>query len=397
MPHEPTSESRELVIQLARLGDVVQSLPAVEALREAHPERILDILCPAPSAAVLARSGAIHRVIPWDGGEWRNWAGHWSENPVGTLHRVQAYLASLGELAYEHIYPLNQHARSLLITQLFSNPSAQAKQGRGVEEGVHPWKRYLRQVAEDRGNNRVHLADAWCGMCGVRPRGQAPVYEPTAVDLPQDLAPIGGKEGRWVALVVGAGESDRRVPPTTWGVWIREFLSQLPDGQVVLIGSGQERETGQAILETLPALLQGRVWDATGRTNLNQLMYVLQQCRWVVGADTGPLHMGTLVGSRALGFYFSRARVHETGPYGEGHWVYQSATQHQPDSWPIMESIALICDDQRHSAPGWTLWRSHMDEWGAFFDDGDGNEAAVRERATIWRTCAPTLCESVAA
>ena len=397
MPHEPTSETRELLIQLARLGDLVQSIPAIEALREAHPERTLDVLCAAPLAAMLAGSQTIHHAIAWDGTQWRIWAGHWAEDPVGTLHMVQAYLASLGELAYDSIYPLNQHARSLLMTQLFSSPVARTNPRPGAEEGMHRWKQYLRRIANERGNNRVHLADAWCGMCGVTPRGRAPIYQPIAVDLPEDFASIGVRPGRWVALVVGAGEPDRRVPPSTWGSWIREFLSQLPDGQVVLIGSGQEREIGQAILETLPALQQGRVWDTTGRTSLSQLMHVLQRCRWVIGADTGPLHLGTLVGSRALGFYFSRARVHETGPYGEHHWVYQSATQHQPDSWPIMESIALICNDQPHHAPGWTLWRSHMDQWGVLFDDGSGNEAAVRERATIWRACAPALYESVAA
>ena len=108
-------------------------------------------------------------------------------------------------------------------------------------------------------------------------------------------------------------------------------------------------------------------------------------------------HLGTLVGTRAIGWYFSRARVHETGPYGEGHWVYQHAAHEQPQRWPIRESLALMCGDQYRSAADWMLWKSRMDRWGAFFDDGYDNEAVEHSRVEIWRACAPNLCESMAA
>ncbi|MEK6801138.1 MAG: glycosyltransferase family 9 protein [Nitrospirota bacterium] len=397
MPHEPSAARRDLLIQLARLGDLVQTLPAVEALQEVYPDRTLDVLCAAPLTAVLAGARHIGRVIPWDGAQWRAWADRWQDNPTHTLQAMQAYVAALAEMAYDRVYPLNQHVRSHLLTRLFSGRSLREDEQDHVEARIRPWAEYLRHIAPHRGNNRVHLADAWCGMSGVRPRGRAPLFQPPAVEFPDDLAPIGERKGLWVALVTGAGEADRCVPPATWSRWTKEFLSQADEGQVVLIGSGQERETGQAILESIPTLLQGRVWDATGRTTIPQLMKLLHKCRWVIGADTGPLHLGTLMGSRAIGFYFSHARVHETGPYGEGHWVYQYATQTRPDSWPIMESIALICGDQRQAAADWTLWRNRMDHWGTNFDDGSGQESVQCVRATVWRNLSPTLCESVAA
>jgi len=397
MPHEVSPEHHDLVIQLARLGDLVQTLPAIEALQEAHPERTLDVVCAAPLIAVLTGARHIGRVIPWNGAQWQAWANRWQDNPTDTLHAMQTYIASFGDTTYERVYPLNQHARSSLMTQLFSSRTSRETAQELIEARIRPWAQYLRHVAKERGANRVHLADAWCGMCGVRPRGQAPLHVPSAVELPDDLTEIGERRGLWVALATGAGEADRCVPPTVWSQWIREFLSQTGEGQVVLIGSGTERETARAILDSLPTLLHGRVWDATGRTTVSQLMRVLQKCRWVIGADTGPLHLGTLVGTRALGWYFSRARVHETGPYGEGHWVYQHAAHEQPQRWPIRESLALMCGDQYRSAADWMLWKSRMDRWGVFFDDGSDNEAVEHSRVEIWRACAPNLCESMAA
>jgi len=397
MLRESSTNSRALLIQLARLGDLVQSLPAVEALQEQHPQRQLDLLCPAPMAPALDGCCSIHRVLPWDGTQWRSWADQWTKDPARTLGAVKTYLGSLTDREYEQVYDLNQHARAILMAHLFTNRARGSGQEGFSGERVKPWAQYLRQVAQDRGGNRVHLADAWCGLCDVRPRGRAPFLQEKQIDLPDDMAPIGEGNGLWVALVTGAGDSERCVAPAVWALWIRRFLQQVDEGQVVLIGSGHERETGQAILEAVPALLQGRVWDTTARTTVAQLMRVLKTCRWTIGGDTGPLHLATAVGSRALGFYFSRARVHETGPYGEDHWVYQYSTQDQPDSWPIMESIELICDGRRHAAPGWTLWNSHMDRWGVFFDDGSGGQGIDLQRAAVWRSLSPNLYESVAA
>jgi ADP-heptose:LPS heptosyltransferase len=390
-------DSRALFIQQARLGDLVQSLPAIEAVRDRYPNRPLDLLCSAPLAPVLEKARAIDRLIPWDGKQWRAWADEWLRNPIATLRSVETYLSAFGEAGYDRVYNLNQHARGILMTQLFSTHSIDTDRAKRADQEVSPWAQYLRQVAKERGENRVHLADAWCGMCGVKPKGRAPIVGPQEADLPEDLAAIGERQGLWVALVTGAGDQARCVHPDVWASWIREFLAHIDDGQVVLIGSGQEREAGQAILEATPALLQGRVWDTTGRTTLNQLMTLLGRCPWVIGADTGPLHLATAVGSRAVGLYFARARVHETGPYGEGHWVYQYDTHAQPDSWPIKESIGLISGRPRRAAPGWSLWNSRLDRWGVFFDDGSSSQATDQQRAAVWQALSPTLTESVAA
>ena len=84
-----------------------------------------------------------------------------------------------------------------------------------------------------------------------------------------------------------------------------------------------------------------------GARPLPQLATLLKRCHWAVGADTGPLHLATAVGTQAMGFYFSRARVHETGPYGQGHWVWQ-ADRALPETWPIRASVN-ITSRARHS------------------------------------------------
>ena len=394
---ETTESNRALFIQLARLGDLIQSLPAIEAVRDRYPGRPLDLLCSAPLAPLFEKAGVLDRLIPWNGAQWRDWADQWAHDSLSTLRSMKTYVSTLGELGYDLVYPLNQHARSMLIAQLFSKHSREAGQTRKADQGANPWAQYLRQVAKERGTNRVHLADAWCGLCGVKPNGRAPILQGSETDLPEDFAAIRERQGFWVALVTGAGDPARCVPVNVWASWIREFLTHIDDGQVVLIGSGQERDAGQAIVEVTPTLLQGRVWDTTGRTTLNQLMTLLRRCTWVIGADTGPLHLATALGIRTVGFYFARARAHETGPYGEGHWVFQHATPSQPTEWPIKESLELIFGRDRRAAPGWSLCESDVDGWGVFFQDSSWPQAMEQQRVAVWKALSPNLFDSVAA
>jgi len=231
------------------------------------------------------------------------------------------------------------------------------------------------------------------------PRGTAPRLRLPSTSLPEDLASIETMEGAWVAVIVGAGDVARCVPPTIWREWIRAFLGVSRDGRVVLIGSEAECERSAVIQDGLSSLCLGRVWDATGRATLLQTAALLSRCQWVIGSDTGPLHLGTAVGARAMGFYFARARVHETGPYGEGHWTWQgrSLTDQQGEQcmggvevekisrWPIAESVGLMVDGRPEECDGWTLWQSHLDRWGVYHTATGGCTDSGEPREDVWR------------
>lgn len=391
MPPDSTMRRRAVIIQMARLGDLIQSLPAIEALTQTYPHTDFDVLCSAPLAD-LARTGfPVMHVVPWDGCRWREWSHSWFRNGRSILEMIKAHLGQLVPVCYDDAYALNQHDRAILTAHLLAQRVIGSGQFGPLAEEVAPWTRYLLRIARERSRNRVHLADAFCGLCGVRPTGRAPRLVVSPVQLPADLSEIGNTNGLWVAVVVGAGDSSRCIACPIWTDWITRFLFTHPQGRVVLVGSGLEREMAQGIQGALSPLLLGRVWDATGRTDLNQLMTVLSQVAWVIGADTGPLHLGTALGARAVGFYFARARVHETGPYGDGHRIFQHHGRQLPDSWPVQESVDVILNDHCAECEHWDLWRSRLDEWGASFSGRRTENDRSFQREEMWRQLSPSL------
>jgi heptosyltransferase-1 len=380
--------SRTLIIQLARLGDLVQSLPAIASLTARYPHRSLDLLCPAPLADLARLFPGVGRVLEWDGPQWHAWAESFvGGGQASRLDEVGQYLAGLTSEPYETAYVLNQHPRAILAGTLLA-AQVRGPHLRGpLDEELSPWASYLRHVARSRGANRIHLSDAFCGLCGLTPPPASPRLTPPSQDLPADLRDIGLSARQWIAVVVGAGDSDRTIPVLVWTEWISAVLAREPSCALVLVGSERDHGTSRAIQDGLSPMLAARLWDATGRTTLPQLATVLKRCHWAVGADTGPLHLATAVGTRTMGFYFSRARVHETGPYGHGHWTWQ-ADRAEPETWPIRPSVALLLDpaiaSQQEPVAGWSLWQSHHDEWGANFRSVGGRDSQEDPRATVW-------------
>ncbi|HEX2055718.1 MAG TPA: glycosyltransferase family 9 protein [Nitrospiraceae bacterium] len=391
MRPKPSAGSRALVIQLARLGDLIQTLPLLHALRHHRPDTTLDLLCAAPLADFIQARFPVEGVVPWDGGRCRVWADEWSGDPVGAVQGLQGYIEGLSAEPYDDVYNVNQHERAILTAHLLGRRVTGAGATGPLSTELGSWGDYLRQVAIRRGRNRVHLADAWCGLCGVRPRGCDLSLRRGTDALPPDLQAVGRDRGHWAAVVVGAGDGERCIPPPVWTAWVERFLSLQSEARVVLVGAGYEREAAHAIQSSLPSVLLGRVWDATGRTTVTQLVEILARSAWVIGADTGPLHVGTAVGSRVIGFYFARARVHETGPYGKGHWVFQHEGGCTPQAWPIQSSINLILNGSASSETEWELWNSGVDEWGAYFARPDGSDHGAAQRETVWTELSPAL------
>ncbi|MDH5563314.1 MAG: glycosyltransferase family 9 protein, partial [Nitrospirota bacterium] len=302
-----------LLLQLARLGDLIQSLPVISSLHTKFPEHVLDLLCAAPLAPLGRLFPGIQRVYPWEGEQWHSFSRISDRVDEHQLEAARVYLAGLAFPDYTLAYNLNNHPRSVLAAHLLSGRVVGAGAQGPLNPTLPPWVAYLRQVAGDRGSNRIHLADAFCGVCGLNPSPVVPTLNVQDVELASGHQQVMYDSSLMkIGIVLGAGDPDRRVPLAAWRKVIEACADHLPNYLCVLIGGAGEREAALALEDQLSPHYLSRVFNCVGRTSLPQLAHVFNQCQWVVGSDTGPLHLGVACGARAIGWYFSRARVHET-------------------------------------------------------------------------------------
>ena len=393
--------SRSLLIQLARLGDLIQSLPAISSLHSYFPDQPLDLLCAAPLVPLGRLFPGIQQVYPWEGERWHALATTCNSIDTVEIDAAGRLLSDCDFPSYAMAYNLNNHPRGILAAHLLSTHVVGAGDQGPLKSTLPPWVEYLQKVACERGNNRIHLADAFCGLSGVKPPVVVPTIQACESGLPHDFAQIMNDSSLVrIGIVLGAGDVDRRVPLATWRRLIENCVDHLPHCLCVLIGGTGEREAALAVEDQFSPQYLSRILNCVGRTTLPQLAHVFNRCQWVIGSDTGPLHLGVACGARAIGWYFSRARVHETGPYGVGHYVWQhqksaifknreaqglGQEQDPPCSWPVMETIQLMLEERVDGRSSeWDLWTSHRDEWGMFYTNGGKSDDMVLQRKETW-------------
>ncbi len=392
---------RRLIIQLARLGDLVQSYPVLTSLHHSHLTQPLDLLCPLPLVPLGEMFPGLGRVFPWNGEDWHELAKTKSANCEYPVEEAKKYLSKSEFPAYSLAYNLNNHPRGILAGHLLSQHVVGPGENGPMNPTLPPWAVYLREVARARGDNRIHLADAFCGLCHVAPPSDVPWLIPPDISLPVDLEGLVTQQSFLnIGIILGAGDADRRIPLAVWQEFIQSCTERIPHSRVLLIGGSGEREASLVLEHNLAAQTRNQVINCCGRTSLPQLAAIFNHCQWVVGSDTGPLHLGVMCGARAIGWYFSQARVHETGPYGVGNYVWQHQShlsqdhagayesmpeRSLPHHWPVVPTLDLMQEEPRESIQEeWALWTSHRDDWGVFYTQGGDPDPEVFQRREIW-------------
>jgi hypothetical protein len=117
---------------------------------------------------------------------------------------------------------------------------------------------------------------------------------------------------------LGASEDRKQWPPERFA----EVVDALPDelGDIVLVGTPADRP----LADRARARARRALHVATGDTSLMELAALLARCRLLLTNDTGTMHVASAVGLRVVDISTGPVFVHETGPYGAGHFAIES-------------------------------------------------------------------------
>lgn len=312
---------RLVVIQLARLGDFLQSTPLLAALRARHPRaRIMAVVGPA-QAPLAQSSGLVDEVMALDPATLEDAAA--GDRGRLALARVEGLCAPLWRRTAQAVYNLNY---SRLAAGVAAGWERAALHGWRMDQAKHrlrgaAWSGFVMHNVADRRLTRLHL----CDILASYAEPEAPPLvrlaqrvEEGAVEQAREL--LGARRPR-VALQLGANNDLRRWPLASFASLAKALLDQ--GLEVCLVGSHGERGLGRRLKEALGPAGE-RVRDLMGRTDLPGLAAVLAAMDLVVSGDTGSLHLATAVGAPVLALFMGPAQAHETGPYGAGHLVLQA-------------------------------------------------------------------------
>jgi ADP-heptose:LPS heptosyltransferase len=274
------AETAILVIKLGALGDFVQALGPLAAIRGHHPRARIVLLTTAPFVALAEASPYVDAV----------WV---DERPK--LHEVRRWLSLRRRLRgarFTRVYDLQTSDRSGFYFRLFwPGPYPEWV---GIARGCsHPHANPHRDFMHNIDSRAEQLRMAGIAHC-----------PPPDLSWADGGAPYPGLAPRYAMLVPGGAphRPAKRWPAERYAALAVDLAAR--GIQPVLIGAAAEETLHQAIRTRCPEAV-----GLAGRTTLLELAALARGALVAVGNDTGPMHLAAVAGCPSVVLY-----SHESDP-----------------------------------------------------------------------------------
>lgn len=291
---------RILVIQTAFIGDVILTLPLVQALKEFFAQSAVDIVVVPRSAEVCSNHPAVSKVIEFD--------KRGRAKGVGGLIRTARELRERG---YDLAFVPHRSLRSSVLAFLAGIPlrvGFDRSAGRFLFTST---VRYNGDVHEIERNLSLLRAYGIETPATILPRVFPGPAEKNAVDR------LFAGEGRPEALIAIA-------PGTVWNTkrWLKERFAALAgmllaEGKrVVLVGGNDDVK----LCEEIAGLVgPEKVFNTCGKLSLLGSAELLRRCAMLIANDSAPMHLAVAVGTPVVAIFgatvpefgFSPAGIHD--------------------------------------------------------------------------------------
>ncbi|HXG57480.1 MAG TPA: lipopolysaccharide heptosyltransferase I [Thermoanaerobaculia bacterium] len=279
--------TRLLAIRLSALGDVIHTIPAVVALREALPDVEIGWVVESPYRELVSIVAGVE-AIPVS-------MKRWGRSPLRFRREMRAARSAI------RTYEVAVDFQGLIKSAALAGFSRARERWGFDREAIREKAALLftnRRAAIDPSRHIVEQnLDLAAAVAGVPLLPMPEVdFTPFAADPDGSLAPFRGA----VVLLPGAGKSEKQWPAENF----REVARLIGERSLVVWGPGEE-DLASAIGAPMAP-----------RTNLRQLAHVLAAARAVIGGDTGPLHLAAALGRPVVGLY-GPTSPRRNGPYGQ--------------------------------------------------------------------------------
>ncbi|MDP6815658.1 MAG: glycosyltransferase family 9 protein [Alphaproteobacteria bacterium] len=265
------SGSEILVIRHGALGDLIQSLGPLQAIRGHHPEARITLLTTPAFADFMA-------PCPWIDWIWLDLRPKWYE-PALWLELARR----LRRGGFDRVYDLQTSGRSSLYLHVF--PRRRRPEWSGIAAGASHFHGNQRRDA-------MHTLDRQLDQLRLAGIERVP---------PADLSWVEADVSRFglpapFALVVPGGSAHRpgkRWPADYYVALCQRLLAR--DILPVLIGGTDEAVLNRVIAEECPG-----VRDLAEQTTIEELAVLARDAALAVGNDTGPMHIAAVAGCPSL-------------------------------------------------------------------------------------------------
>lgn len=252
------------------LGDVVMTFPLLDAIRRGRPDASLTLLAKPAYKELLLNLGLADQFIAlpkeFDWSSCKEFLRHGREYPSLIINFANSLRSDLECFAlgapgrYGLVLP---GRRRPLLTHSYNPTHSHTEEGREIHQ-VRLWEQMLQYFGLDQGLN----------------------FSPIVVPPEKHPSKIGIMPG-------SANNPSKCWPLENWKDLIKSIQSNNKEVQINIFGASAEASLANSIASEFS---ESKVVNRCGKTNLWQLVQELSTCIWVIGNDSGGMHLSNSLG-----------------------------------------------------------------------------------------------------
>lgn len=332
-----------LVIQLARLGDIFMTWPVLKALSEKYPKAEIHFLTREKFKEAAAGLDFInHHIL-----NTTSILGPTIDlkmNINESIAALEANLDTFKDIRFDQIINLSFSPVSSYLTwyihQCYGTESSIVRGYTRHDDGFlnlpdDSSAFFYSQVGIQR-DNRIHVTDLFAEVADA-------VLTEEHFNFKKSLAL---KEQ--VTIHIAASQKEKTLTSDQWLTLAQDLLNET-SFDIVLVGSASESDIATDIIVRLAAANEpvlNRVKNLVGNINLDQLKDVIEESRLLIGADSSPMHIASLVNTKCLNVSSDYVNFWETGPRALGSFIYKTSSLAEINVQKLVKLVQALTENE---------------------------------------------------
>ena len=296
---------RIIIVRMDRIGDVVLSTPAIQAVRDAYPDSRIAVLVRPYAREVVDGNPYVDEVITYD-----------ESGREKSLFGKIRFIADLKNKKFDLAIILHPKNSSHILAYLAGIPK---RLGYDKKSGIFLTKK----IPHTKQYGLKHEIDYTLGLLryiGIESSDKSlhmPVNRPSEERIKSLFDKNGISQNDPVITIHPAASCRSRRWALERFAKASDALAEKYDAKIVIIsGPGDDKMMG----DTVAALMKSEALNLAGKTSISDLASILRRSKLLISNDSGPVHISCAVGTPVISIFGRKDRglsPERWGPVGK--------------------------------------------------------------------------------
>ena len=315
-----------LIVKLSAIGDVIHTLPALNAVRNYYPNANITWLVEEDAAPLIQGHEALDRVIVSKRKRWLKSLR--SLSFLNTVQEVCGFIKVLRDTRYDMILDFQALLKSGILIA-FARGRRKIGFGKGLEHMEHSYiflnERIPAVDMEIHALSRGMMLIDGVGIPTNEVEYKLPVSDHDRKKIYELMKQHGINGAKSLIAINPVAKWETKLWPNKKLAELADMLIDQQDMEIVFTGGVKD----YSIIQTITSSMKGRAINFAGKTTLRELAALYEKAALVISTDTGPMHLAAAVGTPVVALFGPTASW-RTGPYGTGHQVITAELECSP-------------------------------------------------------------------